>query len=275
MIPVRSLIWRLGRRAYMWARHEHERLPHRNGEYWLLETVVQRAPQPGAMTFLDIGANRGNWTAEAVAAVTRRGVPGMIHAFEPSPDTYDAFTLRFAGTPAVHAHRLALSDRVGAAPFYVAAPLSGLNSLHPGVGQPGADVTIETVDTFLARTGVTHIDLVKCDAEGHDLTVLKGAQASLQSGRIDVWQFEYNHRWLANHACLKDVFDLIEGLPYRLARLHARGLAYHEAWHPELDRFFQAHWVLIRRTSPCEPLGHPVAFTTTAVSERVHGASIP
>jgi len=275
MIPVRSLIWRVGRRAYMWARHENERLPHRNGEYWLIDAVVRHASRPDAMAFLDIGANRGHWTAEILTTLARHRAQGVVHGFEPSPDTFEAFATRFAQVPTVHAHPLALSDRQGAAPFYVAGPLSGLNSLHPGDGPRGADVAVGTVDAFRAQTGLMHIDLVKCDAEGHDLTVLKGALATLQSGQVDAWQFEYNHRWLANRACIRDVFDLIDGLPYRLARLCHNGLTFHQAWHPELDRFFQAHYVLIRRSSPCEPLGHPVAFTAANVAQRSGGVAAP
>jgi FkbM family methyltransferase len=256
----------------MWARHEHERLPHRTGEYWLLDSVTSQTPRPAVMTFLDIGANLGNWTAQAIDSAARHHIEAVVHGFEPSPDTYEAYTRRFADVPPVHLHALAMSDRQGAAEWYVAGPLSGLNSLHPGTGPRGTGVSTTTVDAFVADTGVTHIDLVKCDAEGHDLTVLKGALAALRAGRIDAWQFEYNHRWLFNHACLRDVFTLIDGLPYRLARLYGNGLAVHDVWHQELDRFYQAHYVLIRHGSALEQLTHRARFTAANVAERVTSA---
>jgi hypothetical protein len=44
---------------------------------------------------------------------------------------------------------------------------------------------------------------------------------------------------------LKDVFDLVRGLPYRVGKLEPRGIEVYEAWHPEIERFFQSNYVLI------------------------------
>lgn len=75
--------------------------------------------------------------------------------------------------------------------------------------------------------------------------MILGAQGALAAGRIDVLQFEYNHRWVLCRAFLKDVFDIIEGLPYNLARIDRTPLTVFDAWHPELDRFFQSNYALV------------------------------
>jgi len=50
------------------------------------------------------------------------------------------------------------------------------------------------VDEYLAQAQIEHVVFVKSDTEGHDFNVLLGAVELFQQGRVDVWQFEYNHR---------------------------------------------------------------------------------
>ncbi len=88
-----------------------------------------------------------------------------------------------------------------------------------------------------------------------------------RQGRVDVWQFEYNHRWLAGRAQLRDVFDFIADKPYRLGKLHADGIEVYEQWHPELERFFEANYVLIRHGSVLERVCSRVRFNHRNVLE--------
>ena len=76
--------------------------------------------------------------------------------------------------------------------------------------------------------------------------MLKGAVDLFQEGRIDVAQFEYNHRWVYSRSYLKDVFDLLEGLPYRVARIRGDRLELFEDWHPEIERYFEANYLIVR-----------------------------
>jgi hypothetical protein len=128
----------------------------------------------------------------------------------------------------------------------------GTNSLHftdNGGEPPGGWIGVETdtLTAFCTRNEIDRIHLVKCDAEGHDYHVLKGAIELFASNRIDVFQFEYNHRWVYARTFLKDVFDLVAGLPYRCGRLEPTSIELFDEWHPELDRFFQSNYVLVSR----------------------------
>ena len=113
-----------------------------------------------------------------------------------------------------------------------------------------ADTTIEvertTLTDFCRQRGIGHVNLVKSDTEGHDLSVLRGARELLAAGRVDLLQFEYNHTWVFSRAFLKDVFELVEGLPYRVARIRPNSIEILDGWHPELDRFFHANYLLVR-----------------------------
>ena len=49
-----------------------------------------------------------------------------------------------------------------------------------------------TVDDFCRANGVDKIDVLKVDAEGYDLHVIKGASRMLSEGRIDFIYAEFN-----------------------------------------------------------------------------------
>src|SRR4051794_3594267 len=88
----RNLLWRGGRKIYAYARGESANDPHTNGEYLLLRHILESGE--GADILLDIGANRGDWTAKAlqIAQATRRI---HVHAFEPSTATRASLSTRF------------------------------------------------------------------------------------------------------------------------------------------------------------------------------------
>lgn len=256
---ITRLTWRLGRSLYMRARGE-ERWGHiaRNGEARLQRCVIDNAPADGALTVMDIGANQGEWTEtflNGLRAARRSPDQVMIHAFEPVPATAAMFRDRVNGFPGdeiVRLHPLAMSDAPGQAEIGVFADGAGTNSLHHAADastpQQILRVDLTTLDAFCEAQGIDHIHLAKCDTEGHDFKVLKGAKALLLDERIDVLQFEYNHRWIFGHAFLKDVFELVDGLPaYDVVRVDETELTLFESWHPELDRFFQSNYALVNR----------------------------
>lgn len=112
---------------------------------------------------------------------------------------------------------------------------------------PGGWESVETktLSAFCGSRGIAHVHLAKCDTEGHDAKVIEGALELLAKRRIDVMQFEYNHRWVFSRSFLKDVFELVKGLPYHVGKLEPRSIEIYEAWHPELDRFFLSNHVLV------------------------------
>lgn len=255
---LRTLLWRLGRKLYSVARLEGQNDPACNGEYWLLNQVVAGSAMD--RVFVDIGANRGDWTAQALACLQHAGGWGRIHAFEPTSTTYAHLTARFAGHDQVLLSPLALSDAVGARAFYVLAALSGRNSLHHAPDATPETVRTQTLDDYLAAAQLPRVTLVKSDTEGHDLSVLRGAALALRAGRIDVWQFEYNHRWLDERAALRDVFTLIQGTPYRFGKLFQGGIETYDTWHPELERYFETNCVLLRRGCSVEAYARAMRF---------------
>ena len=136
------------------------------------------------------------------------------------------------------------------------------NSLHPDPfmrGKP-VNVKLDTVDGYCARENIHIVHMLKVDAEGHDLAVVRGAIGMLREGRVKVAQVEYNVRWVYSRTYLKDAFDLIEGLPYRLGKLTPGRVDFYDAWHPELERFFEANYVIVHRDLAGRIPSHDVTF---------------
>ena len=142
----------------------------------------------------------------------------------------------------------------------------GINSLSEMDDATSIEqIYTQKFDNFLAQRQIEKVVFVKSDAEGHDFNIICGASDMFERGRVEVWQFEYNHRWLAEKRHLKDVFEFIADKPYRLGKLHNNGIEIYDKWHPELERFFEANYVLIKRGSEFESLCKPVSFNCNNV----------
>lgn len=135
--------------------------------------------------------------------------------------------------------------------FYVYAEQGGINSLLPDLGEPLRKVAVPTVtlNKFCEDHKIGHVHLVKIDTEGNDFYVIDGAIELLREGRVSVIQFEYNWRWIAGRHYLKDVFDLVQDLDYCVGKLTPTHIEVFEKWHPELERFFEANYVLVHKSA--------------------------
>lgn len=255
--PLRRATWRMSRRFYCAARGEPRRNTiATNGEAYVQAQVAAGVPSDQALAVCDVGANEGQWTMSMLKAVHDSGRDGarmVLHAFEPVGTTRErlAANIRNMKTlgECVRIQPHAVSDVSGTAVMAINSESGGTNSLHPGPGRlAGENLQVETIalDAFVQANALPHLHLVKCDAEGHDMHVIRGAKGLLGRGRIDVLQFEYNHRWILSRHYLRDVFDFAADLPYSIARVMPAYIEVVPEWHPELERFFEANYLLVR-----------------------------
>lgn len=253
--PFRRTTWRLARRLYCVSRGEPQKHDiASDGEEYVQRCVLVATQNEHSINVADIGANRGDWSLSFLNAHAQFGdidSTVQLHLFEPEPNAHASLQGRFSApaSATTRLHLLALSDSEGSAKLARVAPQSGRNTLVPGAdtcAKDEVDVRTTTLSIFCRDHGIDHLQLVKTDTEGHDLAVMRGARDLLASGHIDVYQFEYNHTWVYARAFLRDVFELTAGLPYRIARLRPASIEILNAWHPELERFFHANYLLVR-----------------------------
>ena len=195
----------------------------------------------------DVGANVGRWSESMLATASQTGRESdlRLHIFEPDIAAFAQLTKALHGQQA-SLNKTALSDRRGTAAFHVVAPGAGTNSLYP---MPGANRTAQenvvtiTLDWYAKHAKVDRFALVKIDAEGHDLAVMRGARTLLAEHRITVVQFEYNHRWILARFFLRDAFDFLLPLGYRIGKLTPRGVEFYPSWDAELETFVEGNYV--------------------------------
>jgi FkbM family methyltransferase len=268
----RERAWRLGRKLYMTSRGDVANAIESNGEVALITAVLKAhtAMNDGAgFTAFDVGANIGEWSEAAVNEAAKAGKAIDIHAFEPVPATFETLARRLSGAPQVRRVAMALSNAPGTARMRVVGANAGTNTLNAGDTQgQDIDVTLDTADAYAERGGIAAIHLLKIDAEGHDLEVIRGALPLLRQRRIWVLQFEYNHRWLFARNSLFALFEAIKGTDYTVTRVTPTGLEVYRQWNMELDRFFECNFALVRNdVLPCLPhvTGH---FSSSNVYRR-------
>ena len=141
--------------------------------------------------FVDIGANIGAFTLPAARTV---GKTGRVLAAEASAEVFSYLLRNVAanGHSAVITLNCAICDSSGAIPFYPAPNEKfGMGSL--GVQFSGKPIAVpaERLDTVLEQTGIEHVDVLKIDVEGFEVSVFRGAQKLLTATRPPLILFEF------------------------------------------------------------------------------------
>jgi FkbM family methyltransferase len=240
----RSLLWRFGRKLYCYARNDLPQGPENNGEYQLLQIFLKLSQK--RVTLVDIGANKGEWTSEALSRAKALGTEIDVHIFEPSDDSCRYLQKLFQSTQ-VKLNEMAVSDMTGPSHLFLQGPLCGTNSLYPNDGGIRTEIRTISLDDYVDKQGLDWLDFVKSDTEGHDFSVMQGAYHLLSTGKVGIWQFEYNHRWINARNYLRDVFEFMADKPYVIGKLSNQGIEIYPSWNQELERYFESNYVLIHK----------------------------
>ncbi len=208
------------------------------------EQMVQRATLLAtAPVVLDVGAHYGEWSTSLLA---QSGQRPTLHLFEPS--SHSANIARTAMAEQGTVHTMALSDAVGTGELLIVHAGAGSNSVvkfsdptkHSGETE---SVVFTTVDLFCEAEGIERVRLLKIDAEGHDLSVIRGASSMIRMRNIEMVQFEYNHRWIDARVFLADAFEFFGRYGYQVGKITPRGIEIYDQWHPELEKFVEANYL--------------------------------
>ena len=187
--------------------------PERNGEAWLVRQLA-----PRCRVVIDVGANVGEWSARVLEAAPN----ARLIAYEPSASACMAFRRRHDGRAELV--DAAVGDQAGEVHFFEETDAGETSSLVTNAKGHRRRVRMVTLDEELDRLDVEHVDLLKIDAEGYDLHVLRGARRALESARVSTVQFEYNAAWAAAGSTLAAAIALLEATGFELRLLRAGGL---------------------------------------------------
>ena len=151
------------------------------GDWFERELEFWRDNIKEGMTIIDVGANAGVY---AFSAAKRVGATGRVLAIEPFSAcvNYLNETCRVNQFDWVNVCAGAASDRIGKAKLSVGSA-SELNEVvvdDSPVSGSFEEVDCFTLDSLLDKYDVKRVDMLKIDAEGHELQVLKGSDRLLQ-----------------------------------------------------------------------------------------------
>lgn len=171
-------------------------------------------------TFIDVGANMGEWTQHLLNH--KPTAQGFL--FEPSAQCAQALSARFDRYEDITIRNVAISDSTGFGCFIE----DSSNSQHSHlVSSPSNDkddnvqVPIVRLDDEFSATDL-RLDFLKIDTEGYDLKVLKGATALLERTRYI--QFEYNASWAEAGCTLADALQYLQKLGFSVYLIRSSGL---------------------------------------------------
>ena len=80
-------------------------------------------------------------------------------------------------------------------------------------------ITLTSLDAFAAEAGLTRIDFLKLDIEGHELAALAGATRLLASGAIRALSFEFGGSNIDTRTYFRDFWLLLGAAGYQIERI--------------------------------------------------------
>jgi len=195
------------------------------GRYERDETDMVLKLMPSDGCFMDIGANVG-WYSILIA----KAIQGAyVYAFEPIPSTYQLLLRNIAlnNVDGIHTHNFALGEREQVVQFY----------FHPENSDSASSVNIlERQDTQLLAVPVHRlddvmaslsqkVDFLKCDVEGAELLVLRGALHTIERDKPVIF-LEMLRKWAAKYGYHpNDIIDLLVEYGYHCFCLNADTLS--------------------------------------------------
>ena len=193
---------------------------NQTGEVWLRKMVA-----PQCFSFIDVGANVGEWLAAIVAEKGTQQFAAL--AFEPSSSAFTSLQKRFAGDARIELVEAAAGDAPGQAEFfeeYDSGKGSSIVSDFNRATGTRRTIDVTTLDREVAKRAWNAVDYLKIDAEGYDLRVLRGSSSLLQQQRVGIVQFEYNRAWQLAGDTLYGALSLLKGYGYETYVLKRDGL---------------------------------------------------
>lgn len=183
-----------------------------------IDRITQGIPKGGIV--FDIGANYGQFAAYASKLVGKRG---RVYCFEPHP--YPAMVLRhmvfLKRLQQVVFTRAAVSDRAGKA--FISTPIENgwkpkhalsYITLDANDNAVFEQTSLTTLDRFIDANNICRVDFIKCDTEGSEYEVLKGALHTLKTYKPPIY-CEIEKPYCDRRGVdVQSIFKLLENIGY-------------------------------------------------------------
>lgn len=195
--------------------HNHNYDAETNGEYW----VLQQLSTFPLRTIWDAGANIGDWTRGA-----KQYFPAAtVYAFEIHPETFKELSRRTSDLKGVIGVNLGLSDSEGTVELHCYGNESVLSSMfeYPhDLPDRTIPCKVVTGDGYATANEIKHVDFLKLDVEGAEPQALRGLAHTIETGCVDVIQFEYGLVNILSRFLLRDFYEYLALKGYSIGKLY-------------------------------------------------------
>ncbi len=196
-----------------------------SGESLVLKNIRNKIKNKPVYIF-DVGANQGNYSLMVLDIF--KGVDLNLFSFEPSNFTFKILKKKL-GKNNSNLFNFGLGEKEESRILFTTEKGLGLASLYQRNLEEynmkmdiKEEVNIQTLDNFCKKNKIKKIDLLKIDVEGHEFSVLKGAEKMINSDSIDYIQFEFGCNY-DSKTYFKDFFYLLNPR-YEIYRILKDGL---------------------------------------------------
>lgn len=174
------------------------------------------------ITVIDAGSNLG----ESTESILDRFRSPLIHCFEPCNAVYPTLKSRFSDNTSISVWNMGLANVDANLPFNenefpFLSSFFNLGPLGYGNITKTYNMPVTKLDTFALKYNLSNIDILKIDATGHELDILRGAQNLLSENLIKSIHVNlyFMDRYQLDYSFI-DIINLLYNLGFRLVGVY-------------------------------------------------------
>jgi len=212
-----------------------------SGERGVIERIKSLRTPPYCI--FDVGSHLGEYLGVALSVMA--GEECRIHCFEPSGRLFGALSKKAGGDKRVVLNNCALGKEEGQVQLYydveeASGSLTKRRLDHIGIEYSQSEtVTIDTLDSYCEKNGISNIHLLKADIEGHELDLFHGAKRLLETGSIKIATFEFGGCNIDTHTYFQDYFYYFKEMNMDLYRITPAGYLHPIKKYSEMEEQFK------------------------------------
>jgi FkbM family methyltransferase len=155
------------------------------------EDMQHFLPASASPVIFDVGANFG----QTVERILSHYPHAVVHAFEPSPASFQTLASNCANRPSVKAWNLGVGASESLLTFNENEHSQLSSFLEPlnvcgGETKRKTEVAVTSLDAFCDKQSIDKIDILKLDTQGFELPIFQGAERLMREHRIGFIFFE-------------------------------------------------------------------------------------
>lgn len=216
-----------------------------SGEGWDMTSEVSIAArfiETKTPVLMDVGANFGIWSRGMLELFPQCAMLLMV---EPQSKCLEALAenefprkVIFPCAVADQPGKLSFFTSVGHEGWGAASLFERLDTYFSDTQQQESLVPVLKLDDIIEQSGVSTVDFMKMDIEGAEFLALKGAEASIRSGRIKALSFEFGSGNINSRTYFRDLWDFLTGQEFSIFRILPGGKVLKiEEYYEDLEYF--------------------------------------